>query len=144
MLRLIIGFYWFYFSSQKWFDYSWVKPILDHAAETNPIPALAGLLRDSVIPNWQIITRTETIMEAAIGVLLVIGLLTRIAGTLGAFLASGLLFAFLGSLDAPVFAWFYILSALMSLTVSLSDAGKILGLDAVLATKRPNPTTRFW
>lgn len=144
VLRLFIGFYWLYFSSQKWFDYQWVKPILDRAAETNPIPTYAALLRNIVIPNWQIITRTQTVLEAVIGILLVIGLLTRVAGILGAILAINLLVSFFGSLNEPAFLWFYIFSAFMSLTVALSDAGKTFGLDGMLAAKWPSPRLSLW
>jgi uncharacterized membrane protein YphA (DoxX/SURF4 family) len=143
-LRLIVGVYWLYFSSQKWFDYSWVKPVLDLAAVDNPIPAFRSILMEFVIPNWQTLTGSQTVMEAVIGVLLLLGLLTRVAGILGAVLATGLLAVFLGSLDAPVFIWFYILSALMSLSVALLDAGKTLGADRILAAKWPKPRIPVW
>ena len=143
-LRLLVGFYWLYFSSQKWFNNAWVKPILDGAASTNPIRTVGIILRDFVIPNWQPITTSQTILEAAIGTLFLIGLFTRVSGILGTLLASTLLVTFLGSIDAPVFIWFYLLSASASLTVAISDAGKSLGLDSLLEKKWPNPRLNAW
>lgn len=54
-----MGFYWLYFSSQKWFGFEWVRPILIHAAQSHPISAMRILLAEFVIPNWQIITETH-------------------------------------------------------------------------------------
>ena len=139
-----MGFYWLYFSSQKWFDNGWVKPILDQAAATNPNQAIGSILMDFVIPNWQPIIIFQTVLEGAIGILLVIGLLTRVDGILGTLLASTLLLTFIGSLDAPVFVWFYLLSAFTNLTVAISDAGRSFGLDSLLVKKWPNPRIRAW
>lgn len=139
-----MGFYWIYFSSQKWFDDAWVKPILEQAARSNPIPILSRLMDTLVLPNWLILTRAQTILEAAIGILLLIGLLTRVAGSLGGLLAAFLLISFLGSLDAPVFVWFYILTSMTSVTVALSDAGKELGLDGLLAKRWKDPPLGLW
>ena len=102
------------------------------------------ILSDFVIPNWQPITTSQTILEAVIGTLLLIGLFTRVSGILGTLLASTLLVTFLGSIDAPVFIWFYLLSASASLTVAISDAGKSLGLDRLLEKKWPNPRLHAW
>ena len=139
-----MGFYWLYFSSQKWFDNAWVKPILDQAAVTNPNQTIGSILRDFVIPNWQLIITFQTVLEAAIGILLLIGLFTRVAGILGTLLASSLLLTFIGSLDVPVFVWFYLLSAFTNLTVAISDAGRNFGLDSLLVKKWPNPRIRAW
>ena len=139
-----MGFYWLYFSSQKWFDNAWVKPILDQAASTNPNQTIGTLLRDFVIPNWQPLTTFQTVLEAVIGILLLIGLLTRVAGILGTLLASTLLLTFIGSLDAPVFVWFYLLSAFANLTVAISDAGRNFGLDSLLVKKWPNSRIHAW
>ena len=144
VLRLVVGVYWVYFSSQKWFDSGWVKPVLDQAANNNPIPTMRTFLMASVIPNWQILTSAQTILEAAIGIMLLVGLLTRVAGTLGAVLAFTLLATFLGSLDAPVVVWFYLFSALMSLCVAMLDCGKTFGIDGVLAVRWPNPKLPVW
>jgi len=130
-----MGFYWLYFSSQKWFDNSWVKPILEHAAASNPNPAYTALLTNLVIPNWLIITQIQTITEAMIGSLLLIGFLTRIAGTLGAILTINLAVCFLGLLNEPALVWFYVLSASSSMTVAVSDAGRIFGIDGMLTNK---------
>jgi uncharacterized membrane protein YphA (DoxX/SURF4 family) len=144
LLRVLLGVYWLYFSSQKWFDISWVKPILEEAARTNPVPLVSIALSNVVIPNWQSFTILQTVTEAAIGALLLIGFLTRFAGTLGAILGSTLLLTFLGALDAPVFAWFYIFTATSSLTVATSDSGKRLGIDQFLERKYPNPPLGLW
>lgn len=45
-----------------------------------------------------------------IGILLLIGFLTKAVGVLSALLSFELLTTFMGSLDAPVFIWFYVFS----------------------------------
>lgn len=144
ILRVIVGSYWLYFSSQKWFNTSWVKPILDESARTNPIPLVRNLISTLVISNWQAITAIQTILEATIGLLLLVGLLTRVAGILGALLATTLLVCFSGFADIALVFWFYLLSATASLTVAISDAGKTVGLDGLIAKKWPNSRIRLW
>lgn len=139
-----MGFYWIYFSSQKWFSTAWVKPVLDESAATNPIRIVGMVLRDFVIPSWQPITTFQTVLEAIIGILLLIGLFTRVAGILGTILASTLLLTFIGSLDAPVFVWFYLISAVANMTVAILNAGRNFGLDSLLVKKWPNPRIHAW
>lgn len=117
---------------------------MDQAAATNPNQTIGGILRDFVIPNWQPIIIFQTVLETAIGLLLLVGLFTRVVGILGTILASSLLLTFIGSLDAPVFVWFYLLSAFTNLTVAISDAGRNFGLDSLLVKKWPNPRIHAW
>jgi uncharacterized membrane protein YphA (DoxX/SURF4 family) len=135
ILRLTMGFYWLYFSSQKWFGIEWVHALLVDAAQNHPISAMRILLTEIVIPNWEIITVTQTLLEAAIGILLLIGFVTKAIGVLSALLSFELLVAFMGSLDAPAFIWFYVLSAMTNFTLTASDAGRVFGLDGFLSAR---------
>lgn len=138
ILRLTMGFYWLYFSSQKWFSIEWVRPLLTEAAQTHPLSTMRVLLTEFVIPNWKIITETQTVLEAIIGILLLIGFLTKATGVLSALVSFELLTIFMGSLDAPVIVGFYVLSAMTSLTLAASDAGRIFGLDGFLSARSQN------
>ena len=138
ILRLTMGFYWLYFSSQKWFGIEWIRPLLIDAAQNHPMITMRVLLTDFVIPNWKIITETQTVLEAIIGIVLLIGFLTKAIGILSALLSFELLTIFMGSIDAPVFVWFYVLSAMTSLTLAASDAGRIFGLDGFRGARSHN------
>lgn len=56
VLRTIVGVFWPYFGSQKWFSYEWVHPLIETASNRNPIPVYAALLREVILPNWRAVT----------------------------------------------------------------------------------------
>ena len=85
VLRMVVGTYWIYFSVMKWFDRSWVSDLLSTAANGSYFPGYNQLLKYAA-SNPGSIALVVTILETVIGLLILLGILTRVGATLGAFL----------------------------------------------------------
>jgi uncharacterized membrane protein YphA (DoxX/SURF4 family) len=89
-------------------------------------------IEDVIIPAKSLFAPFQLVTELAMGIVLVLGLLTRPAA-LGSFFF--LLNTYLISIGTGEWAWGYYLPLAISLTVFFSGAGRSIGLDAWL-TKR--------
>jgi thiosulfate dehydrogenase (quinone) large subunit len=109
-------------------------------------PPVASFMRGTVLPNAELFAQLTRLGELALGVALVLGLLTNLAA-LGSFLYSLLILFTQGGvglgtgLGSPEFFTIDLVLALISLIVLLSPAAKALSLDAVLARRNPRLTT---
>jgi uncharacterized membrane protein YphA (DoxX/SURF4 family) len=135
LFRLAVAGFWLYFASQKWTGVEWVRPLIERSPQVNPVPGLRELLAVAVAPNWLAFALLQTAGETIVGVLLVLGLLTRAAALLGVLLAAGLSLT-IAFLDADVGArWLYYLAVLVNAQVLVAGAGP-LSLDARLRLPR--------
>jgi len=134
MLRLIVAFYWIFFSYQKWFDRSWVRDLLSTAAQSSYIPFYTQFLNHLALPNWSSVALGVTILEGAIGVMMLLGWLTRIAAALGTLLSLGLTFTFAlckcpwTEADFPLVFWFYFAPLLLNVQVIFDKSSNRFGL----------------
>ena len=103
---------------------------------------LQGFMRDTVVPNVDTAAQLARFGELALGLALVLGLLTNPAA-LGSILFSLAIFFSQGGprigtgVAEPEFLTINLIVALISLVILLSPAGKAFSLDAVLARHRP-------
>ncbi len=134
-IRTIMGAYWIYFSSQKWLDSSWVKAIIRDAGLTNPFPFFASLITNNILPRWAEFTLVITMVEAAVGFALLLGVFTRLSSLLGAAVLGGLAMSFIGLFTEPPIAWFYLFSITGNISVLANDPLEPLGLDRLLVRK---------
>jgi thiosulfate dehydrogenase [quinone] large subunit len=99
-------------------------------------------MRDTVVPNADTAAQLARFGELALGLALVLGLLTNPAA-LGSILFSLAIFFSQGGprigtgVAEPEFLTINLIVALISLVILLSPAGKAFSLDAVLARHRP-------
>ncbi len=134
VLRVLVGVYWLYFGFEKLRGYGWVRSLLQNAAFNNPIPLYNDFLRSVVLPNWELVTIFQTILEIAVGVGLVLGLLTRICAALGVFAAVNLTLTFAFSVaDFGLVFWFYSLGVLVNSTALAQNSGQTIGIDRLLS-----------
>lgn len=105
-------------------------------------PWFQGFMRDTIVPNADTVAQLARFGELALGLALVLGLLTNPAA-LGSILFSLAIFFSQGGvrlgtgLAEPEFLTINLLVALISLVILLSPAAKALSLDAALAHRRP-------
>jgi uncharacterized membrane protein YphA (DoxX/SURF4 family) len=138
MARLVIGVLWFQqllwklppdFGCGPARDQGlcdWMQREIDHPA----LPLYASFVRDLVLPNVGVFGWLVFLLEAAIAVSLLLGLLTRLGGLLGFLQATNLL---VGLAAVPgEWYWSYLLLALFCLLFALTGAGRWLGLDGSL------------
>ncbi|HEV2141513.1 MAG TPA: hypothetical protein VGT01_09985 [Candidatus Dormibacteraeota bacterium] len=125
LLRIVVGFYWLYFASQKWQGIGWMQPVLVGAARVNPIPGLHELLVSIVVPNWVPFALAQSAGETAVATLLILGLASRWAGVLGLLLATGLALTVAFGVTDDGFRWLYYLAVLVNAQVIASGPGLI-------------------
>jgi uncharacterized membrane protein YphA (DoxX/SURF4 family) len=95
-------------------------------------------LRILVLPNWLLVATAVTVVESTIGLLLLLGILTRIAAGIGAFNALNLTLTFSFcrcpwvEADFPLVFWFYLSSFLLNIQVIFDSSSRLLGVSEVL------------
>lgn len=99
-------------------------------------------MRESVVPNAEVVGQLAPFGELALGLALILGLLTNPAAVGSIVFSTALLLSQGGfrlgtGLAEPEFFTVNALVALISLIILLSPAAKALSLDAVLARNRP-------
>jgi uncharacterized membrane protein YphA (DoxX/SURF4 family) len=109
---------------------------VQHYAATTKTPGYPWFIDHIVVPNAAMFSKGQMIVELLlIGVPLVIGLFTPVAGLIGAGFALNLLLANLG---VDWYGTYAMLVALL-LLVALSQSGRTWGVDARLARGRWRP-----
>ena len=97
----------------------------------------ADLLNHVMIPHSAVFASGQFAIEFVVfGLFLVLGVFTPVSALLAALFQLNLLVATSGTTDWP---GTYIIMAALLLAVSLSQAGRTLGVDALLARRNPHP-----
>ena len=118
------------YSGSGWHDF------VGHYAGTTRVGVYAALLRHVMLPHASLFAPGQLVVELLVGGCLLLGLFTPVAGLLGGLFQLNLLVATSGTKDWP---GTYIALAAICLVVAASQAGRTLGLDALLVRRRPHP-----
>jgi thiosulfate dehydrogenase (quinone) large subunit len=120
-----------YYSSDGWADF------VQRYADTTKVGLYADVLNNVMIPNSAVFAYGQFVIEFVVfGLFLVLGVFTPVSALLAALFQLNLLIATSGTTDWP---GTYIIMAALLLAVSLSQAGRTLGVDALLARRNPLP-----
>jgi uncharacterized membrane protein YphA (DoxX/SURF4 family) len=120
-----------FYSPDGWADFVQVY------ADTTKVGLYADLLESVMIPNAALFAYGQLAIEFVVfGLFLVLGLFTPPSALLGALFQLNLLIATSGTGEWP---GTYILMVALLLAVGISQSGRTLGLDALLARRRPHP-----
>jgi uncharacterized membrane protein YphA (DoxX/SURF4 family) len=132
LLRVMVGTMWWQQSLWKvpphwdWGLIHWMEEMVKHAA----IPLQSTLVRDFVLPNIGVFGPLVYAIEVAIAVSLLLGVLTRLGGALGALMAINLWF---GLYNAPgEWPWTYMFLIVIQLLFAIDPPGRSLGFDALV------------
>ncbi len=107
----------------------WMKQM----AEFAPFEAQANFVRNVVLPNFYLFAPVVYLTEVAIGVSLMLGLLTRLGGLAGFLMAFNL---WAGLYVAPhEWPWTYFFLVVIQAIYTLHPPGRSLGVDALLRTR---------
>ena len=103
-------------------------------------PFFQDLMRGVVVPNAELFAQLMRVGELALGVALILGLLTNLAAVGSALLSIVIVLSQGGvrlgtGLGAPEFLTVNVLVALLSVVILLSPAAKALSLDTLLARR---------
>jgi uncharacterized membrane protein YphA (DoxX/SURF4 family) len=130
LIRLVLGIMWWQQSLWKVppnYDglLYWMQQMVEHAS----IPLQGQVVGDLVIPNIAVFGPLIYATEVAIGVSLMLGVLTRLGALLGLGMAVNL---WLGLYSAPnEWPWTYGFLVLLQLLFVIDPPGRALGLDAL-------------
>ncbi|MBI4257344.1 MAG: DoxX family membrane protein [Thaumarchaeota archaeon] len=139
MLRIIVGGYWLFFSSQRWFDRSGVQVLVNTAAQGNYVPFYGDVLRIFVSPNLEATAIAITVLETTVGLMIILGVFIKIAGLIGAFVNLNLTLTFSfcqcpwAEADFPLVFWFYFAPMLLNLQIVLDKSANVIGIQRLFA-----------
>ena len=145
-VRVLVGAVWLNGAVEKFLNPEFPRQFatnLNAGGYVSQAPSwFQGFMRDTVVPNAETAAQLARFGELALGLALVLGLLTNPAA-LGSMLFSLAILVSQGGvrlgtgLAEPEFLTVNLLVALLSLVILLSPAAKALSLDAALARHRP-------
>jgi uncharacterized membrane protein YphA (DoxX/SURF4 family) len=132
ILRFIVACMWWQQSLWKipphwdWGLIHWMEEMVAHASTE----LQSVLVRDLVLPNIALFGPLVYLIEVAIAVSLILGLLTRAGAALGALMAINL---WLGLYNAPgEWPWTYMFLVVIQLLFVIDPPGRSLGIDDLL------------
>jgi hypothetical protein len=133
LFRVVFGLLYLDMALQKapWKQFGWLRGWIEREIAHPAFPLVADFLRDAVLPNLTLVGVLTFVVEMALGVALLLGLLTRLAGLAGAL--------WQGNIAIQAYAvpgewyWIWPLLTLPQLCFAFSGAGRVLGVDRYLA-----------
>ena len=145
-VRILFGAVWLNGAIEKFLNPEFLRQFatnLNAGGYVSQAPLwFQGFMRDTIVPNAETAAQLTRFGELALGLALVLGLLTNPAA-LGSILFSLAIFFSQGGarigtgLAEPEFLTINLLVALISLVILFSPAAKAFSLDAALARHRP-------
>jgi uncharacterized membrane protein YphA (DoxX/SURF4 family) len=106
--------------------------------EGHPLPFYRVFLLNVVLPNSAAFASIQRVAELVLGLALLVGAFTPLAGVASAFFFLNLFLAYLNPATEE-WIWTYVLLMSVSLVVALGRAGRSFGVDALLLRARSEP-----
>ena len=132
LFRIAFGLLYLDMAFQKapWNDYGWLRGFIEKEIAHPAFPAVAELFKTVVLPNFGFFGFMTFVVELALGLGLLLGLLTRLAG-IGGFLWQ--VNIALGAFNVPgEWYWIWVLLTMPQFCFAFSTAGRVWGLDALV------------
>ncbi|MGH7325984.1 MAG: TQO small subunit DoxD [Candidatus Rokuibacteriota bacterium] len=132
IFRIAYGLLYLDMALQKapWIGYGWLRGFIEKEIANPTFGWYAAFLNDVVLPNFGLFGLQTFIVELGLGVLLLFGLLTRLAGAVGFLWQVQIA---LGAFNVPgEWYWIWPLLTLPLFCFAAAGAGRVLGLDAWL------------
>ena len=149
-IRLLAGAIWLNGGLEKLLNPGFPKQFavaLQTGAFINVAPTpVASFMRTTVLPNAELFAQLTRVAELALGLALLLGLLTNLAALISVLYSLLILFTqggvnFGTGLGPPEFFTIDLVLALISLIILLSPTAKAFSLDAALIRRYPRLTT---
>ncbi len=146
LVRMLIGAVWLNGAVEKFLNPEFPRQLATSLGAGGFIsqapPWFQDFMNDTVVPNAELVAQLARFGELALGLALILGLLTNPAAV-GSIVFSVAILLSQGSvrlgtgLAEPEFLTINVLVALISLVILLSPSAKALSLDAALVRNRP-------
>ena len=146
VFRIAYGLLFLDMALQKapWINYGWLEGFIRKEIANPAFGWYAGFLQHVVLPNFALFALQTFVIELALGVALLFGILTRLAGAAGFLWQVNIA---LGAFNVPgEWYWLWPLLALPLFCFAAAGAGRVLGVDRVLepALRRLAAGGRGW
>lgn len=132
LFRIAYGLLYLDMALQKapWVGYGWLRGFIEREIESPAFAWYAAFLRDVVLPNFALFAFQTFAIELALGVALLLGALTRLAGLAGFLWQAQIA---MGAFNVPgEWYWIWPLLTLPLFCFAFAGAGRVIGLDAWL------------
>lgn len=132
LFRIVFGLLYLQmvYTKAPWFDYGWLRGWIEQEIAHPTFPWMATFLREVVLQHFGFFGMLTFVTETALGIGLLFGILTRLAG-LGGFLWQ--VNIALQAFNVPgEWGWIWVLLTLPQFCFAFSAAGRVLGVDAWL------------
>jgi hypothetical protein len=129
VFRIAYGLLYLDMALQKapWIGYGWLRAFIEKEIAHPTFAWYAAFLRDVVLPNFSVFAFQTFVVEFTLGVALLLGVLTRLAGAVGFLWQVQIA---LGAFNVPgEWYWIWPLLTLPLFCFAFSGAGRVLGLD---------------
>ena len=145
-VRMLVGAVWLNGAVEKFSNPDFARQFAASLSAGGYIsqapPWFQSFMQDTVVPNAELYAQLQSFGELALGLALILGLLTNLAAVGSILLSLTILISqggvrLGGGLGTPEFLNIDFFIALISLIVLLSLAAKALSLDAALSRSRP-------
>ena len=133
LFRIAFGLLYLDMALQKapWNNFGWLRGFIEQEIAHPTFPFIAAFFKDVVLPNFTFFGWMTFVVEMALGLGLLLGVLTRLAGV-GGFLWQ--VNIALGAFNVPgEWYWIWVLLTLPQFCFAFCGAGRVLGLDAWLS-----------
>jgi thiosulfate dehydrogenase (quinone) large subunit len=144
IFRMAFGLLYLDMAFQKapWKNYGWLRGFIEQEIQHPTFGVVAAFLQDVVLPNFAVFGMLTFVTELALGLLLLTGTLTRLAG-LGGFLWQ--VNIALQAFNVPgEWYWIWPLLTLPQFTFAACGAGRVAGVDRLLRRALGRPGDSSW
>ena len=146
LFRIAYGLLFLDMALQKapWVNYGWLEGFIQKEIANPTFGWYAAFLQHVVLANFRLFGLQTFVIELALGVALLLGILTRLAGIGGFFWQANIA---LGAFNVPgEWYWIWPLLSLPLFCFAFTGVGRILGVDRVLepALRRRAAAGRAW
>lgn len=142
LARLTIGamFVWVFFENlgKGLYTPSGYAGLINHYIKAGHAPAAWKAIMGLMASHAQLAAPLQAVMEISLGILLILGLITRPVALIACVYLASLWISEWGT----AWIWELLVPVLVSLALLLGRAGRAWGIDAHLARARPN--SRWW
>ena len=132
LFRIAFGLLYLDMALQKapWIDYGWLRGFIETEIAHPAFPIVAGFLREVVLPHFGLFGMVTFLVELALGLGLLFGVLTRLCGLGGVLWHVGIA---IQAFQVPgEWYWIWVLLTLPQFCFAASGAGRVLGVDGWL------------
>jgi len=139
VFRVAFGLLYLDMAIQKapWRGYGWLEGFIRQEIAHPTFGSVQALLRDVVLPNFGLFGMLTFLMEMALGLALLTGTLTRLAGLAGALWQINIA---IQAFNVPhEWYWIWPLLVLPQFTFAACAAGRVFGVDGLLRRRVLTP-----